>query len=191
MIFEMTLDYNVILPMTIVVAISYGMRKVLLTENIYTMKLARRGHYVPKALLASPHLVTQAKNMMMTKFGILPVLGTLNDLTRSVSEQPTVTVFLVEDANKITGYLQEAAVLKAFNRKDKSTKLGDIAKKDYITVNQNVTLFDVITRIHANSASIALVTDSDTTPTIDKIKGLITKQEIADVMEKDAELFMT
>jgi CIC family chloride channel protein len=190
MIFEMTLDYNVILPMTIVVAISYGMRKVLLTENIYTMKLARRGHYVPKALLASPHLVTQAKNMMMTKFGILPASGTLNDLVRAVSEQPAVPIFLVEDANKVTGFLQEEAALIALNSRDKSAKFADIVKKDYITVSQDVTLFDVITRMHSKTALIALVTDGDTTPTIDKVKGIITKQEIADVMEEDAELFM-
>ena len=36
MIFEMTLDYSVILPMTITVAISYGVRKVLSRESIYT-----------------------------------------------------------------------------------------------------------------------------------------------------------
>ncbi|MDD5236162.1 MAG: chloride channel protein, partial [Candidatus Omnitrophica bacterium] len=50
MIFEMTLDYNVIIPMTITVAISYGVRKVLCKESIYTMKLARRGHRLPDSM---------------------------------------------------------------------------------------------------------------------------------------------
>ena len=39
MIFEMTLDYGVIIPMTITVAISYGVRKVVCSESIYTLKL--------------------------------------------------------------------------------------------------------------------------------------------------------
>ncbi len=42
-IFEMTLDYNVILPITITVALSYGLRTMLLKESIYTLKLVRRG----------------------------------------------------------------------------------------------------------------------------------------------------
>jgi chloride channel protein, CIC family len=47
MVFEMTLDYNVIVPMTITVALSYGIRKALCTDSIYTLKLVRRGHHMP------------------------------------------------------------------------------------------------------------------------------------------------
>ncbi|MBB6030788.1 hypothetical protein HNQ05_002182 [Oceanithermus desulfurans] len=49
-IFEMTLDYSAVLPMAITVADSYGLRKALLSESIYTMKLERRGHPMPDAL---------------------------------------------------------------------------------------------------------------------------------------------
>ena len=44
MIFEMTLDYNIVLPMILAVAVGLGVRRVLSRENIYTMKLVRRGH---------------------------------------------------------------------------------------------------------------------------------------------------
>lgn len=50
MIFEMTLDYGIIVPMTVTVAVSYGVRKAFMNESIYTMKLVRRGHYMPEAL---------------------------------------------------------------------------------------------------------------------------------------------
>ncbi len=49
MVFEMTLDYNAVLPMTITVALAYGVRRVLQRESIYTMKPARRGHHIPEA----------------------------------------------------------------------------------------------------------------------------------------------
>ena len=48
MIFEMTRDYNIVLPMILAVAFSLGVRRVLSPESIYTMKLSRRGHLVPK-----------------------------------------------------------------------------------------------------------------------------------------------
>ena len=53
MIFEMTRDYDIVMPMIIAVAFSVGIRRVLSRENIYTLKLYRRGHVVPKALHAN------------------------------------------------------------------------------------------------------------------------------------------
>jgi CIC family chloride channel protein len=47
MIFEMTRDYTVIIPMTITVAVSYAIRKRFMESTIYTEKLVRRGHFKP------------------------------------------------------------------------------------------------------------------------------------------------
>ena len=65
MTFEMTLDYSVVLPMTLTVAVSHGLRRLILEQNIYTMKLARRGHYMPQALQANAHLVHHVEDMTM------------------------------------------------------------------------------------------------------------------------------
>ena len=54
MIFEMTRDYNLVVPMILTVAISYGVRKLLSRESIYTVRLARRGHHIPWRLTARP-----------------------------------------------------------------------------------------------------------------------------------------
>jgi len=48
MIFEMTGDYNITLAAIIAVACAIGTRRALVAENIYTMKLARRGHHIPQ-----------------------------------------------------------------------------------------------------------------------------------------------
>ncbi|MEJ2747048.1 MAG: chloride channel protein, partial [Anaerolineae bacterium] len=50
MIFEMTLDYNVIIPMTVTVALSYGLRRLVLRESMYTWSLIRNGRFVPETL---------------------------------------------------------------------------------------------------------------------------------------------
>ena len=66
MIFEMTRDYDIVLPMILAVALSVGVRRLLSRENIYTMKLLRRGHVIPKALHANMFLVRRAKEVMDT-----------------------------------------------------------------------------------------------------------------------------
>jgi CIC family chloride channel protein len=63
MIFEMTRDYDIVMPMIIAVAVSIGVRRVLSHENIYTIKLVSRRHFIPKALHANMFLVHQARDV--------------------------------------------------------------------------------------------------------------------------------
>ena len=57
MIFEMTRDYDLVMPSIVAVALAIGTRRLLSVENIYTIKLVGRGHFVPKALHANMFLV--------------------------------------------------------------------------------------------------------------------------------------
>lgn len=49
---EMINNFYVMLPLMIIVAISYAVRRALLTDSVYTLKLSRRGHFIPEALVA-------------------------------------------------------------------------------------------------------------------------------------------
>ncbi|MCA9679354.1 MAG: chloride channel protein, partial [Myxococcales bacterium] len=72
MIFEMTLDYAVVLPMTVTVAVAYGLRRLLLADSIYTMKLTRRGHVMPGALQANAHLVHHVGELALGRAAVAP-----------------------------------------------------------------------------------------------------------------------
>ena len=58
MIFEMTLNYDIVMPMIVAVAMSVGVRRMLSRETIYTLKLVRRGQGIPKARHANMFLVS-------------------------------------------------------------------------------------------------------------------------------------
>ena len=64
MIFEMTLDYTVIVPMTLTVAISYAVRRGLIKDSIYTRKLTMRGESVPETMRADVQLSGGAARIM-------------------------------------------------------------------------------------------------------------------------------
>jgi chloride channel protein, CIC family len=189
MIFEMTLDYNVIVPMTITVAISYGVRRVLSRESIYTMKLARRGHYIPDALRTSPRFVRRASEMEVPSFGPLPASTTLLEFAKIVTQQPSVLVFLVEDRDQIIGYVRNEAALKVLGDGSSSLTLGQVAQSNYITVSGQTSLFDVISRMHASDASIALVSSGTGRVSAGQVKGLISRRQLADALVEAAELF--
>jgi CIC family chloride channel protein len=189
MIFEMTLDYNVIIPMTIVVALSYGVRKALSPESIYTLKLVRRGHYMPDALHTNMHFLRRAKELMDTHFETLPATTALNDFARLVSEQAANSYFLVENRNIVIGFVTRDAALGALNQSGETITLGEVACQEYITLAQDATLFDVIAGMSANHVTVALVTRDVEATTADNVLGLITKCQIGDAMEQAIELF--
>ena len=64
MIFEMTLDYTVIVPITLTVAISYAVRISLIKDSIYTRKLTLRGEAVPETMRADLQLSRRAYDVM-------------------------------------------------------------------------------------------------------------------------------
>ena len=63
MIFEMTRDYDLVMPIIIAVALAIGVRRLISQENIYTVKLVARRHFVPKALHANMFLVRRATDV--------------------------------------------------------------------------------------------------------------------------------
>jgi len=89
MIFEMTLDYHIVLPMILAVAAGLGVRRTLSSENIYTAKLVGRGHAIPKALHANMFLVRAAKDVMEKNFVIVPAEMRLDAFLRQPEHQDT------------------------------------------------------------------------------------------------------
>ena len=72
MIFEMTLDYSIVMPMIVAVAMSIGVRRVLSWETVYTAKLVRRGQAIPKARHANMFMVRPARDVMVSDVQVLP-----------------------------------------------------------------------------------------------------------------------
>ena len=72
MVSEMTRDQAVILPLVISATMAYAVRKLLMTESIYTMKLIGRGHIVPEGLQAPLLASKPVAAVMQTDFAIVP-----------------------------------------------------------------------------------------------------------------------
>lgn len=49
---ELTNDFTVILPLMLMVGLAYAIRRGLMKDSVYTLKLSRRGHHIPDSLQA-------------------------------------------------------------------------------------------------------------------------------------------
>lgn len=190
MIFEMTLDYNVIIPMTLTVAISYGIRKVLVSDSIYTLKLARRGRYMPEALQANYHHEIEASDVMDTKFDSIQSGTSVETFVDKVFSQENVPWYLrVDENDQVTGVIARDTGMKAYLRKNKSQTLDQLDTTAFVTVHQDTKLFRIINQIGDSDKNLALVIDCDKDPKLDNVKGIITRENIAKVMAQAMELY--
>jgi CIC family chloride channel protein len=189
MIFEMTMDYTVIIPMTITVALSFGVRTLLQRQSIYTLKLARRGHDIPNALQANFYHLKKTREVMDTSFVAVPADGTLDDFVRMATERPEVSCFLVEGAEGLVGFLTRDSALRPAVPSEKPIKLADLADRGYVTITEDMPLLEVMTRLHATGVSVAIVTDGASKVVVPGVRGLISKQQIANAVIEGMELF--
>lgn len=189
MIFEMTLDYNAVLPLTITVAASNGIRAILSRETIYTLKLARRGHFVPKALQANFTYSRRAATVMAPNLTVLSASTRIPDFARVVSTDSSTSYFLVEERGKIAGIVTKEAALKVLEDSGSLLQLKDVMQRSYVTVTENAALLEVLERMQAREVQVALVVSKSPPRSASDVLGLITKDSIMASMEEALDLF--
>jgi CIC family chloride channel protein len=182
MVFEMTLDYNAVLPLTVTVAVSNGIRAFLSRETISTLKLARRGHFMLNALRTDFQYLKSARSIMESPPAILPSSMPIEDFARLVSTGDHLS-FLVEDQKSILGIVSKKDALKALDAPSGVT-IGDLAEKKYITIPEKTPLFEIVRRMRAEGANTAIIVSKGKPLTNGNVLGVITKERIADLIEQ-------
>ena len=188
MIFEMTRDYDIVLPMIIAVAFSLGTRRLLSPESIYTLKLARRGHVIPNALHANMFMVQSAAQVMETDVLVLDEAVPFRDLLRSPGD-PAFRHVVVTRHGKINGVLRiNTGLRRAVSHDDPSVTLGRLAQHNYIVVGESDAAFDVISQLRQHRATMAVVVTGDPSGTL-RVSGVIAKEHIADAVASSIRIF--
>jgi len=172
MIFEMTLDYNVIIPMTLTVAIGYDVRKLICKESIYTFKLVRRGHLMPEALETNVHVLRRARDLMDARISVVPASLAPSELAKRAQDQPGVEYFLLEGPGGITGV----------------SPRGRAPIIVSCVLDGDLMLLDSLERMHRSTAPIALVSDGGGLDAA-RAKGIITRDQLADALAESIERY--
>ncbi len=182
MLFEMTRDYDIVMPMIVAVAISIGTRRLLSRENIYTIKLAGRRHFVPKALHANMFLVRHASDIMDRGALVLPASLSFDEFLRHPELSGHMQHVVIVEGNRIVGVQRVNTALRlGLEGKKTGATLGDVARKNFTIAREEDVLFDVIDRMWRRDAVMAVVVRGRTrVPRADQVIGIIGKEHIAD-----------
>jgi chloride channel protein, CIC family len=194
MIFEMTRDYAIVLPMILAVAVSLGVRRMLSRESIYTLKLVRRGHAIPRGLHANMFLVRRAGEVMLRDFLTLPAETGLDEFLRRPENRGAMQHVVVTRGEQILGVVRINTGLRlGIADIEKGVTLGDVAQKNFTIARESDTAFDVIPRLWRRNAVMALVLREakgrPRRPRISDVLGVITKEHVADAVAGGIQIY--
>jgi chloride channel protein, CIC family len=181
MIFEMTLDYSIIMPMIVAVAMSIGARRVLSRETIYTLKLVRRGRSIPKARHANMFLVRKAREVMDTDIQVLPAEASFDDYLRQPEHAGRLRHVVVTENEHLYGVIRvNTGLSRGLESARTGVRLRDVASRNFTVVSEEVTAYEVIRRMWRKKAIMAVVVRGNGIPRAGDVAGVITKEHVAD-----------
>jgi CIC family chloride channel protein len=181
MIFEMTRDYEIVMPMIVAVAVAIGIRRLLSRENIYTIKLVARRHFIPKALHANMFLVRPAGDVMQKDFVVLPYDTDFDSFLRQPEHHGRMRHVVITKDGHIAGVVRvNTSLRRGLEGAYTGVTLGDVASRHFTIAREDDIMFNVIGRMWRRKASMILVVRNSGVPRIESIIGVITKEHVAD-----------
>ena len=181
MIFEMTRDYDLVMPSIVAVALAIGVRRLLSIENIYTIKLVGRGHFVPKALYANMFLVRRARDVMQKDFTLLTADAHFDAFLRQHGEEHGLRYVVVTRGNHIAGVVRvNTSLRRGIEQSYSGVHLGDVVQENFTIAREGDIMFDVVQRITRRDAVMAIVVKERSRGRPADVVGIISKDQIAD-----------
>lgn len=142
-VFEMTGDYKVVLPLMIVCVISSLVARGLHPETIYTQKLSRRGVNVRKGEKVDMMADMPVERVMTTQVVVLDGRTPL-EAARQKALQHAFTGFPVVEEGRLIGVITYADLLAAEKTNPGLTEIREIVKPHLLTVCPQDTIRSVM-----------------------------------------------
>ena len=174
------------------VSVAYGLRRLIMTDSIYTMKLSRRGHVMPQALQANAHMVHHVGDLVMDDVVVVPPSTPPGNLPLTDDDGSPCYAVVVHDDEVVAAMSREWALGHA-DRLRAAATCGDVAPRAFVVVPSDMTLFDLLDRMQKTRAQVAVVVavgpDEPRVAGGGAVRGVVTKAHLAEAIAEGMELF--
>jgi chloride channel protein, CIC family len=176
-LFEMTGDYKIILPLMIASIISCLLARKLLSSSIYTLKLERRGENIRAGREVNVLKSIPVKEVMNSEVATIEEGLSLGELTERISMSKFNSFPVVDREGRLKGILSYSDYRDAFSKDilNDIVVAKDLATTDIVTVKENDNVYDALGKIVSEDFSILPVVSSDDQ---EKLLGIITRRDI-------------
>lgn len=160
MIFEMTRDYNVIIPLIIAVSLAYGVRHLLMADDIYTLKLSRRGRHLPTSVQSNLYLMRGALDLIKAPFLKLEADVNIGTLRKQLSARHSPPHILLVKNEELVGIITTDVLAQMLGRTDNDTPLSVFAEPRFSLMGEHTQVIDLVSHLREEDTRIALLTQA-------------------------------
>jgi CIC family chloride channel protein len=185
-IFEMTKEYNFILPLMLAVIVSTTMVQIILKGSVHIKHLEEQGYEIKEGretnLLRSIH-VSDAK---LDEIELIPDQTPLPQLIAKVMESPHHTFYTVNSEGKITGTITETELRPIITEYDHLKDVivaSDIVNPQVITISKDNDLDYVLNLFGKWNLDQFPVVDPENP---NKILGAVRRQEVISIYNRES-----
>ncbi len=127
-IFELTGDYRIVLPLMFAIALAAGLSSRLSRDTIYTLKLRRRGIDVMRGRRANPMQLLTVAQAMEPLPEAVPVGTPLNEVIRRLSHAGVDGLPVIDEQGAYRGTVTAHEVEQAMREDDRDAVADDLAR---------------------------------------------------------------
>ncbi len=182
-IFEMTGDYKIILPLMIACIISALASGWLSKDSIYTLKLSRRGINIRAGKEVNVLRAIKVKDVMNTEVETMSESLSLGNLAERISKSKYNSFPVVDENGNLTGILSFYDYQDVIFDEDLKDLIvaKDLATSRVMTVSGDDNLFDALEKISQRDFSILPVVSSGNRS---NILGVLSRRDIIGAYKK-------
>jgi CIC family chloride channel protein len=132
-IFEMTSDYKLILPLMLCSILASFVASIIMKDSIYTMKLTRRGVDLSRGMEVSIMQVTKVRDVLNQHLIALKDSTGFNELLQKVIHANEASYYVVDEERKYQGSFNVHDVKEVLSEKSLA---GLVVAKDLVSLSQ-------------------------------------------------------
>ncbi len=158
-IFELTGNYNIILPLMVAVVISTLVSRAIRRENIYTIKLLKRGVDIEREEFGDVLRMTSVKETMTKDFPTVPADITISQLIKVFQKGHHHGFPVIDEGGMVVGVVTETDISRNLDAAsgDKKLTAGDIVAKNPFVTYPDQLLDKLVENIEESEARIPVV----------------------------------
>jgi CIC family chloride channel protein len=147
-LFEMTRDYSIMLPLMMAVAVSTVVAQLIRRDTIYTLKLRRRGVEIEERREAPLLQTITVGQAMARNFDVVSADTGVVDLLEGIPADGQPRAFPVLDHDrKLVGILTPSDIERVLDKDLSALTVQDIAAKSPVTIFPDQTLEEAVRRL--------------------------------------------
>ncbi|PWB70219.1 chloride channel protein [candidate division GN15 bacterium] len=178
-IFEMTNDYHIVLPLMVTVAVSSLVARLLLPNSIYTMKLVKKGIDIRSGRDVNVLKAHQARELADTGFEAIAMATPLPEILQRMASSRDTDLVVTDREGRLEGLISFQDIQRAMTSRDLDTLIVayDLIHQDIETVEAGTDLDQVMNTFNVRGARMLPVIDSKNSR---KVIGVLRKDDLTE-----------